>query len=80
MINLIEYNIKNNLPNENHKQNNFNFIKLAYKINTKSTYKTKYIFSNLNIMSQFNLNKFDGTYELNFESSNSYENSILRGN
>ena len=80
MINLIEYNIKNNLPNEKHKQNNFNFTKLAYKINTKSTYKTKYIFSNLNIMSQFNLNKFDGTYELNFESSNSYENSILRGN
>ena len=80
MINLIEYNIKNNPPNEKHKQNNFNFTKLAYKINTKSTYKTKYIFSNLNIMSQFNLNKFDGTYELNFESSNSYENSILRGN
>lgn len=80
MINIIEYNVKNNLPIEKHIQNNFDFTKLAYKINTKSTYITKYIFSSLNILSQFNLNRFDGTYELNFESTNSYENSMLKGN
>lgn len=80
MINIIEYNIKNNLSNLNDMQNNFDFSKLAFKIKTKSTYKTKYLFSNLHIMNQFNLNKFNGNYEINYESIGSYENSILRGN
>ena len=80
LINIIEYNIKNNMPNKDELQDNFNFNNLSYKLDTSSTYETHYIFSNLNFLNMFPFSKWKGTYEIKIETTNSYANSILKGN
>ena len=80
LINLIEYNIKSNIPKSEELQNNFNFENLSYKLDTTSIYTTHHIFSNLNILAIFPFSKWKDIYEIKIETTNSYANSILKGN
>lgn len=80
IINLIEHNIKSNLPNTDQQQANFNFKNLGYKLQTESTYKAAHIFSKLNLLNLFNFNLWQENYEIKIATTNSYANSILKGN
>jgi hypothetical protein len=80
IINIIEYNIRNNLPDKESLQPNFNFNNLAYKLQTNSTYTTSHIFSKLNLLHLFNFNLWQDNYEIKIATTNSYANSILKGN
>ncbi len=80
IINVIEYNIKNNIPNRDYIQPNFNFQNLSYALDATSVYKTWHVFSNLNFLNLFTLGLWKDDYEIKIETTNSYANSILRGN
>ncbi len=78
IINLIEFNIRNNLPDKENMQKNFNFENLSYKLDTESVYKASHVFSKVNFLNLFNFNSWQDTYDIKIETTNSYANSILK--